>query len=402
MLLVPNFVLSIDENNEDTGVFETSYVEYPATGYDFLAFNDSNKKMEFKMVNKGTQRITSGVWMMPDTKYPKMTSTGEFYTVEFKKEDLYNALMNYLKRGNADSIKVEHTGASLDGFVALEHWVIKDSSTVSPVLGLSLQDLGYNADEIPEGTVMKSTYVADEQFWNENIMTGKVKGYSIGGLFAFEPDAATKKEWNFASVFNDMGLKQDGGDLILDDDRVLSLKDDVKVNGEKVKDGEFSTKSGWTITVREGEIVDYVFNETAPVTEVQTEVAEVVAEVVDVVAEVKEEASDLTVNSQTPRSETQPTQVTPSTDDKLAQLIARMEALESKLSLQDAEIARRDAVIATLEDDKAKADESIKKLNEKVAKSPIEKTKTTKPETAQSANTGSKVRVGNKIVNVRS
>jgi hypothetical protein len=32
------------------------------------------------------------------------------------------------------------------------------------VLGLSLEDMGYNPQDIPVGTVMKSTYIQDEQF----------------------------------------------------------------------------------------------------------------------------------------------------------------------------------------------------------------------------------------------
>jgi len=123
-MLVPNFLLSVDENDAREGVYETSYVEYPATGLDFLAFSETPSKNEFKTLKFAQngvdyQRITSGVWMAPDTKYPKMTASGDFYTVEFKKEDLYKALMKYLKRGNADSVKVEHSGVYLDGFTSL-------------------------------------------------------------------------------------------------------------------------------------------------------------------------------------------------------------------------------------------------------------------------------------------
>ena len=151
-----------------------------------LYFNDESKKANLGFAKpevEGRQRITSGVFMMPDTKYIRVDKDGNYYTVSFSKESLYNALVKYLKAGNADNVKVEHNGQLLEGFVAIEHWVIRNEKTVSPVLGLSLKDMGYNPQDIPVGTVMKSTYIADEQFWNDMILTGKVTGYSLGGLF---------------------------------------------------------------------------------------------------------------------------------------------------------------------------------------------------------------------------
>jgi hypothetical protein len=59
--------------------------------------------------------------MMPDTKYIRTDKEGNFYTVSFSKESLYNALVKYLKAGNADNVKIEHNGQLLEGFVAIEH-----------------------------------------------------------------------------------------------------------------------------------------------------------------------------------------------------------------------------------------------------------------------------------------
>jgi len=85
------------------------------------------------------------------------------------------------------------------------------------------------------------------------------KGYSIGGLFAFEPDTTVfkKTEWSYKALFGAMGLNQDGGEVLLQDDTVLELKDKVRVNGADVKEGTFNTFNGWTIIVREGGVVDF-------------------------------------------------------------------------------------------------------------------------------------------------
>lgn len=189
--LIPNYELSTDEAGSN--IYETSYVFNPATDKSMLYFNDESKKTNLGFAKPEVQgwlvngvnwqRITSGVFMMPDTKYIRVDKDGNYYTVSFSKESLYNALIKYLKAGNGDNVKVEHNGQLLEGFVAIEHWVIRNEKTVSPVLGLSLKDMGYNPQDIPVGTVMKSTYIADEQFWNDMILTGKVTGYSLGGLF---------------------------------------------------------------------------------------------------------------------------------------------------------------------------------------------------------------------------
>ena len=227
--MIPNYILSVSEDGPEA-VYETSYVNDPATGASFLKFNKDQSAMQFARIkNESYQRMTSGVWMMPDTKYLRSDEQGNWYSVQFTAESLFNALMKYLKQGFADAVKVEHQGKYLDGFVSIEHWIIRDKETRSPVFGLSLEDLGYNPDEIPVGTVMKTTYVADESFWNEQVLSGNVTGYSIGGLFNLD-------EMNFN---NEAKMAQDVTDIKAED-----LKDGDNIVGDQV------------ITVMEGVIVD--------------------------------------------------------------------------------------------------------------------------------------------------
>ena len=228
--MIPNFILSVSEDGPEA-VYETSYVSDPATGVSFLKFNkDQTTNMEFKKLkNENYQRMTSGVWMMPDTKYLRVDKQGNYYTVQFTQDTLFKALMKYLKEGYADAVKVEHDGQYLDGFVSIEHWVIKDENTLSPVFGLSLTDLGYNPSEIPVGTVMKTTYVSDEAFWNEQVLTGNVTGYSIGGLFNLDElsfNAEVKPAAELVDV-NPTDLQE--GDNIVED-KVVTVQDGVIVD----------------------------------------------------------------------------------------------------------------------------------------------------------------------------
>lgn len=192
---LPNYIMTTEE--EDQNIYETSFVSNPATGFSFLKFNkDEVKTLEFKQVQaEGYQRMVSGVWFMPDTKYLRYDKSNGMYTAEFKREDLKEALLKYLKSDYANLIKVEHQGEYLEGFMSIEHWIYEDENTKSPVFGLTISDLGYSAEEIKVGTVFKTVYVESESFWNEQILSGKVKGFSIGGLFSLEEENKALKQY---------------------------------------------------------------------------------------------------------------------------------------------------------------------------------------------------------------
>lgn len=184
---LPNF--TIDTNDEETIINETSFVENPATGFHFLKFSKSDIK-EFKFSNlesKGHQRMVSGLWFAPDTKYIR-NSGNMYYTVEFDKEDLKKSLLKYLKSDYANNTKVEHKGDYQDGFIAIEHWIYEGENTKSPVFGLTISDLGYDNSEIKEGSIFKTVFVQNESFWNDMVLTDKVNGFSIGGLFNMQEE----------------------------------------------------------------------------------------------------------------------------------------------------------------------------------------------------------------------
>lgn len=194
---MPNYRMTTE--SDATNIFETSLVENPAIGLDFLMFSDegSFKELEFAKIDTPEyQRMISGAWFVPDTKYLRYNqNTKSFYTVEFTRQDLKDALIKYLKSDYANLIKVEHQGNYVDGFVSIEHWIYDETNKQSPIFGITLSDMGYNEADVKFGTVFKTVYVESEAFWNEEILTGKVKGFSIGGLFSLESyDQSTSVE----------------------------------------------------------------------------------------------------------------------------------------------------------------------------------------------------------------
>lgn len=231
--LIPNYKI---EGDDSTVIFDTSYVANPATQKGFLKFSEDGVKQvnsKFSMLGEW-ERMTSGVWFMPDTKYLRVDEQGNYYTVEITKESLKKALTNFLKRGYGNNTSLEHTEyMSDDKFVAVEYWIIDSVETLSPIYKLSLTDLGYNPDEIPVGTVMKTTYVADESFWNEQVLSGNVTGYSIEGLFSLRLDAMES--------FNETVHEK--------------VSEEVKEKAQEIVNGEL-TIDDTTYVVQEGYVVD--------------------------------------------------------------------------------------------------------------------------------------------------
>ena len=201
---VKNFML--DTEDDFTNIYETSLVNAPATGMNFLKFKDEKKveHLTFKQIEvNGYQRMLSGVWFMPNTKYirTKVDEKGKeiFYTTEITEQALYNALIKYLKSGKYDNYQIEHSGEFVEGFYTMEHWVYMNPQTVSPIFGLTIQDLGYSEANIKVGTVLKTVYVSDEKFWNEQVLTGNVNGFSIGALFGLKENLQSK-----STLFSDV------------------------------------------------------------------------------------------------------------------------------------------------------------------------------------------------------
>lgn len=227
--LIPNYKI---EGDESTVIFDTSYVSNPATQKGFIKFSENEvKQVNTKFsIQERWERMTAGVWFMPDTKYLRVDEKGNYYTVEISKEALKDALLNFLKRGYGNNGSIEHAEYfEPNYFIGIEHWIIQDENTLSPVFGLSLTDLGYNPSEIPVGTVMKTTYVSDEAFWNEQVLTGNVTGYSIGGLFNLDELSFNAEVVPAAELVDVNPTDLQEGDNIVED-KVVTVQDGVIVD----------------------------------------------------------------------------------------------------------------------------------------------------------------------------
>lgn len=314
---LPHYNLTVGDSEDDiANIYQTSLVKNPATERLWSVFStdmqtkskDIQKNlMVFKSDNKDWERLVSGVWFMPDTPYFRRDESGFEFTVSMSKDELKKALKNHLKMSAANYHNVEHTDAlSVWGLVAIEHWIIESAETKSPVMGYSLQDLGYSAEDIPVGTVMKTLYIRDKDMFENMIKPdvngeAQLKGFSIEGLFDVEKIVTQMKQQKQSTekmkeVFKKIGLEQEEGTIILCDGKKLTLStQEISLDNKVISEGEFKTSQGFCIVVKDSKIVDYGFDtETA-----QAEVVPIVVTVEPIVkAEVVAEKSTDVIISQ--------------------------------------------------------------------------------------------------------
>jgi hypothetical protein len=173
--------LTIDENDELSGVFAISIVENPAIQENFIALSEE-KKLELMEVDS-ERKILMGAALIPDKKILRKKKD-EYYEIFFSKETVEKASQLFLKRGNQGQSTLEHE-ASLVGLSVVESWLVEDD--------VHDKSRKYGMD-VPVGTWMVSMKVDNEDVWYNEVKTGNVKGFSIEAYFTERLEMSMKEE----------------------------------------------------------------------------------------------------------------------------------------------------------------------------------------------------------------
>ena len=350
---------------DEDAIYRTSLVNSPATQKLFAIFSsqEKNKNLDFKIMPPSPEneqvvgkegdkfnRIISGVWFMPDTDYLRFDwITGEFFTTRMERSELKKAVEQFVLSANVNTFDTHHDTRPVDGLQTVEIWVLNDHKELSPILKNSIETLGYDKKDIPLGTVFMSVYVRDEAFFKDKILTGEVKGFSIEGMFTL-----TKKQKENMSKIKEMfaalGLIQEIGVLVLADNSQLKFTKDGVFSGDKVAaNGDYKTKQGFQIVVRDGKVADFGFEEVPA--------AAVVAPVVTPVVEA-------------PKVETPVKTTEQIVEEKVAAHLKKIAddkaAADAAKAVKDAEIAAQNKVVSDLQKELDDAKSKIK-----IPKTPI-------------------------------
>ncbi len=157
------------EDNEDE-VFAISLVESPAIESDFIYFD--KEKIQFAAVDT-EKRMLIGPILIPDKKILRIDGQGQPYHVYFTKETVAKLAQNYLMKKYTDKATLEHD-KTIKGVDLVESWVKTGKLDKSNNFGLN----------VPEGSWLGIFKISDDNLWTDYIKDGKVKGFSIEGLFS--------------------------------------------------------------------------------------------------------------------------------------------------------------------------------------------------------------------------
>jgi hypothetical protein len=255
---LPIYTIAIDENDIEQGVGMISLVENPAIELDWIRLSQE-QPMTFKL--DADKRLLVGAFLVPDKLiYRNTEEMGEFY-IKFSSQEIEKIVKKFNKDGNNKNLNFEHSNKKVNGYV-VENWLTSNPD--------KSQKYGF---ELPENTWFGSVFIEDEEFWNNVIKTGDVKGFSVEVFAKINKSELIKNNKNKMNKIK-MNTKE-GVELIYE---TLEIGSEIFVEGEEglqpAPNGTYTLEDGTSIIIEGGKITDMKKSEPINEEELQEEVVE--------------------------------------------------------------------------------------------------------------------------------
>lgn len=220
-------VLFNEQDNE--GVYCISLVSDPAIGVNFITLS---KQTELKLATVNEeQRILMGAILIPEQPIYR-NQDGQEFNIVFPKETIKQVQQNFALKGYQNNSTIEHSGVQIDDVTFIESWIKEDEVHDKSV------HYGFNE---PVGSWFGLMKVNNDEIWNDYVKTGKVKGFSIDGVFDMEKVNLKSEYMNLESIVN----------AIKDGFASVKLSEEVAVDEVAIAMETMKLKDG--ITVLEAE-----------------------------------------------------------------------------------------------------------------------------------------------------
>ena len=226
-------------DEEENGVFAISHVLDPAIEAMYV-FMGNEKDVEIKLATVSDEkRIVVGPVLIPNQlilrKHP---TTGDPFNIFFDAETIKHIQENFVSGSYQNNSTIEHDGKLIEDVSFVETWIKEDDVHDKSVL--------YGFDQ-PIGTMFAMQKVKNDDVWNDYIKTGKVKGFSIDGVFDLEK-INLKSEYMDSK---DAGIGKKIIDAIKEGFASLSLSNEtepvVEITEEPIKMAQMKLKDGVTV-----------------------------------------------------------------------------------------------------------------------------------------------------------
>ena len=212
----------IFNEGENEGVYAISLVSDPAIGVQFLALA---KQTELKLTTVNEeQRILVGPILIPEQLIYR-NQDGHEFNIKFTSETIKQVHRNFVTQGYQNNSTIEHSGKQIEDVTFIETWIKEDEVHDKSVLyGFSEQ----------VGTMFGLMKVNNDEIWNDYVKTGKVKGFSIDGVFDMEKVNLKSEYMNLESIVNAI---KDGFASVKLSEEVAIEEIAIAMETMKLKDG---------------------------------------------------------------------------------------------------------------------------------------------------------------------
>lgn len=251
---LPLYKIVIDPNNK-SGVFAISLVDEPAIEVDWIKLS---KQIQMEFSANQDKQMLFGPILIPNKRIYRKDDNGFEYEIMFDEETISLISQKYNKEKINDNFNFQHSNRKVNAYL-IENW-ITDNPDKSQKYGF----------ELPVGTWFGGVKVDDKKFWDEEVKSDKVKGFSVEIAADVElvnlNNNKNKKQLNF------MEIKRKDGVVIYYDGELkvgTPLFIDKELT-ESAPEGEHELEDGTIVVITNGlisEIKEEVISEEETIEE---------------------------------------------------------------------------------------------------------------------------------------
>jgi len=237
---IPVYRITIDQTDK-TGMDFVSLVDMPAIETNWVAM--SSKKKPLKFTTDKEKQMLYGPIMIPDQPIYRYDGEREYYVV-FSREVIEGLVRKFQTQQKTVNLNYQHKdGSQIPDAVIQEIWLTGkvDKS----------QELGF---DLPVGTAFIGAHIGNTDFWNKEIKTGNVLGFSIEGYLNMELKKH-KMEKTIKQKF--VSAQTDKGELSTPDEQFqVGSEVTISIDGAEPvpAEGEYTLENGTVINCEAGVI----------------------------------------------------------------------------------------------------------------------------------------------------
>jgi hypothetical protein len=170
-------IFKVVYNTEEDGeLYAISIVDDPANGFNFIAME--NQKASIKLQADKQKQILYGIVLRPEQKIYREFEDGTPFFLTFDAPTIERFSQDFMRKGYQLNSTYNHNDELwLDDSTVVEQWIVQDPNNDK------LNAIGFS--DLQSGDWAIGMKLSDKS-WNEFVLSGKAKGFSIDSFIQFE------------------------------------------------------------------------------------------------------------------------------------------------------------------------------------------------------------------------